>query len=57
MNKISKTLITSILKLDLFGEGIGFTLNGKDSIKSIPGFAMSICILVFVLLFGTNQFL
>ena len=57
MNKVSKTLITSILKLDLFGEGIGFTLNGKDSIKSIPGFLMSIVILVTVLLFGANQFL
>ena len=57
MSKVTKTLITSIEKLDLFGEGIGFTLNGKDSIKSIPGFVISMGIFVFVLLFGANQFL
>ena len=55
MAKIRPSLSSRVLSLDLFGQGVGFSVNGKDSYKSFIGLLFSIGILATVLPFGLNK--
>ena len=57
MNKISKRIRNAIFTLDLFGEPVGFTIEGNSSYKSAQGLVLSVGILSTVLIFGANKFL
>ena len=57
MGKASKGIRNAIFTLDIFGEPIGFSIDGKSSYKSVQGLVLSVGILATVLTFGVNKFL
>ena len=57
MGKVTKKIRDTIFTLDLFGQTIGFRIDGKSSYKSVQGFVLSVGILVTVFIFGANKFL
>ena len=55
MGKVRQSFGSAALSLDLFGQGIGFSVNGKGTYKSFIGLVFSIGILATVLPFGLNK--
>ena len=52
----SKQLKKGLLSLDIFGEGIGFNINGEATHKSYVGLFFSIIIFTTMTAFGIKQF-
>ena len=57
MGKVRHSFGSAALSLDLFGQGVGFSVNGKGTFKSFIGLVFSIGILATVLPFGLNKFI
>ena len=55
MGKERRSLSSAALSLDLFGQDIGFSVNGNDTYKSYIGLIFSIGIIATVLPFGLNK--
>ena len=52
MTKLNKTL----LRLDLFGETVGFKIDGHDSKNSWPGLLLSVCIFATIVAYTAVKY-
>ena len=52
MVKVSKRL----KKIDMFGQGIKFTVKGQETYKTCSGAILTLLIYVIVLVYGSNRF-
>ena len=57
MVKLTRKIENTMLKLDLFGESVKFSIDGEDSHKSILGSIVSLGIFATILAFGTKKFI
>ena len=55
MKKLSNRMKRIFSSLDLFGEDIGFKINGQRTHKSAVGFFLSLGIISTVLAFGLKK--
>jgi len=52
----NRSFMRSVLDYDLFGVPVGtFTLNGKTTIKTIPGLCFSACLVILMIFFGLSR--
>ena len=56
-NKKAISQISNTFKrFDLFGDSIGFKVNGNNVYNSVPGAIISLCIMIVVTLYGVMKF-
>ena len=55
-NKRGFNIFTSLRNLDIFGEGVGFSISGNQSVPSYAGAIMTILITIISLVYAWTRF-